>query len=384
MPPLSILLKPASSGCNLRCAYCFYADEAKARTIPNYGRMPEAVSHALIEKAVEAAEGSVTFLFQGGEPTLAGLDFFRDFVAHVKKTAPPNLAVHYAIQTNGTLLDQEWCRFFKENRFLAGLSLDGSRECHNRFRLDGAGKGTYDRVRQAARRLEQAGVEYNVLTVVTGYLARHVQSVFSSLCNEGFRFQQYIPCLDPLEEERGGQEYSLSPDQYAEFLKKLFDLWYRELEQGRYWSVRYFDNLLWMLEGHAPEQCSMRGYCGLQYLVEADGSVYPCDFYGLDAYRLGNIRDDAWEDLDRAREALGFVEASLRVPEKCGHCRWYPLCRNGCRRDRVLEGAQLGCSYYCEAYAGFFAYALPRLGRARLLLRRIQTSWSAREAVSGR
>ena len=134
MPPLSILLKPASSGCNLRCTYCFYADEAKIRAVPNYGRMPEKVSHALIEKAVEAAEGSVTFLFQGGEPTLAGLDFFRDFVAHVKKTAPSNLAVYYAIQTNGTLLDQEWCRFFKENRFLAGLSLDGSRECHDRFR----------------------------------------------------------------------------------------------------------------------------------------------------------------------------------------------------------------------------------------------------------
>ena len=154
-------------------------------------------------------------------------------------------------------------------------------------------------------------------------------------------------------------------------MKTLFDLWYRELEQGRYWSIRYFDNLLWMLEGHAPEQCSMRGCCGLQYLVEADGSVYPCDFYGLDEYRLGNIRDDAWEDLDRTRESLGFVEASRRVPEKCGQCQWYPLCRNGCRRDRVLEGGELGRSYYCEAYAGFFAYALPRLGQARVLLRRI-------------
>ena len=372
MPPLSILLKPASSGCNLRCTYCFYADEAKIRAVPNYGRMPEKVSHALIEKAVEAAEGSVTFLFQGGEPTLAGLDFFRDFVAHVKKTAPSNLAVYYAIQTNGTLLDQEWCRFFKENRFLAGLSLDGSRECHDRFRLDGKGKGTYSRVQQAARQLGQAGVEYNVLTVVTGYLARHIQSAFSSLCRQGFRFQQYIPCLDPLDEKRGGQEYSLSPDRYEVFLKRLFDLWYRELEQGRYWSIRYFDNLLWILEGHAPEQCSMRGYCGLQYLVEADGSVYPCDFYGLDAYRLGNIQDDAWEDLDRARESLGFIEASQRIPEKCGQCRWYPLCRNGCRRDRVIEGDKLGPSYYCEAYAGFFSYALPRLGRARILLRHIQ------------
>ena len=368
MPPLSILLKPASSGCNLRCAYCFYADEAKARTISNYGRMPEAVSHALIEKAVKAAEGSVTFLFQGGEPTLAGLDFFRDFTAHVKKTAPPSLTVYYAIQTNGTLLDEEWCRFFKENRFLAGLSLDGSRECHNRFRLDGAGKGTYDRVRQVARRLEQAGVEYNVLTVVTGYLARHVQSVFSSLCREGFRFQQYIPCLDPLEEERGGQEYSLSPAQYAEFLKKLFDLWYRELEQGRYWSIRYFDNLVWMLGGRDPEQCSMGGRCGLQYLVEADGSVYPCDFYGLDQYRLGNLLEHDWAQLDRTREALGFVEASRRVPEDCRRCAWYALCRNGCRRDRLEEPDGLGRNYYCQAYAQFFAYALPRLKKARGML----------------
>ena len=108
----------------------------------------------------------------------------------------------------------------------------------------------------------------------------------------------------------------------------------------------------------------MRGCCGLQYLVEADGSVYPCDFYGLDEYRLGNIRDDAWEDLDRARESLGFIEASRRIPEKCGQCQWYPLCRNGCRRDR-LEGPEgLGQNYYCAAYRDFFPYALPRLRRA--------------------
>lgn len=368
MPPLSILLKPASSGCNLRCAYCFYADEARLRAVPNYGRMGTEVSHALIEKAAEAAEGSVAFLFQGGEPTLAGLDFYRDFTAYVKKTVPRNLEVQYAIQTNGMLLDEAWCAFFREHRFLVGLSLDGNRTCHDRFRQDGAGKGTYDRVLRAARLMERAGVEFNVLTVVTGYLARHIQSVFGALCREGFRFQQYIPCLDPLEEARGEQSYSLSPKEYEAFLKKLFDLWYRELEQGRYWSVRYFDNLVWMLAGRAPEQCSMGGRCGLQYLVEADGSVYPCDFYGLDEYRLGNIRQESWEELDRARERLGFVRASERVPEECGRCRWYPLCRNGCRRDRRMEEDGPGRNYYCQAYAGFFSYALPRLNRVRSLL----------------
>jgi len=212
--------------------------------------------------------------------------------------------------------------------------------------------------------MEREGVEFNVLTVVTGYLARHIQSVFSALCSGGFRFQQYIPCLDPLEEARGGAGYSLSPEQYEDFLKTLFDLWYRELEQGRYWSVRYFDNLVWMLKGHAPEQCSMRGCCGLQYLVEADGSVYPCDFYGLDQYRLGNILQNSWEELDRVREETKFVEESRRVPEECGGCQWYPLCRNGCRRDRLETADGLGRNYYCRAYAGFFAYALPRLGRA--------------------
>lgn len=368
MPPLNILLKPASSGCGLDCAYCFYADEARRRQAPDRGVMPEEVSRALIEKALGAAEGYIAFLFQGGEPMLAGLDFYRAFVAQVREAAPQGLAVRYAIQTNGLLLDREWCRFFRENHFLTGLSLDGNRACHDRFRRDRAGKGTYDRALRGAGLLERAGVEYNVLTVVTGHLARHTQAAFSALCRAGFRFQQYIPCLDPLGEEWGGRDYSLSPEQYGEFLKTLFDLWYRELERGQYYSIRYFDNLVWMLEGRQPEQCAMRGRCSAQYVVEADGSVYPCDFYCLDEYCLGDIRRDSWAELDRAREAMGFLQRSARVPEECRRCQWHPLCRNGCRRERLEDGA--GRNVYCRAYADFFACALPRLGRVRGLLRR--------------
>ena len=371
MPPLSIMIKPASSGCNLRCTYCFYADEAQARSVPNYGIMSEDTARTLIEKSLAAAEGSVSFLFQGGEPTLAGLGFFRRFVALVEERRPRSLAIQYALQTNGTLLDEDWCRFFVENRFLVGLSLDGNRDCHDRFRRDSAGKGTFDRVLRAARMMDRIGVEYNVLTVVTGPLARHIQSVFGFLCKNGFRYQQYIPCLDPLEGERGGESWSLTPERYEAFLKTLFDLWFRELGRGRYWSIRYFDNLVWMLQGHPPEQCSMMGCCGIQYLVEADGSVYPCDFYGLDQYRLGNVLTDAWADLDRARERLRFVEESRAVPEKCGRCQWFPLCRNGCRRDRLWEDGTLGRNCYCEAYAGFFSYALPRLRRVPELLQKI-------------
>lgn len=369
MPPLSLLLKPASSACNLRCAYCFYADEAQKRQVPNYGIMPEEVVQAVVEKSLAVAEGSIFFLFQGGEPTLAGLDFYRRFTALVEECASRGLAVHYAIQTNGTLLNEEWCRFLTEKRFLVGLSLDGDRTCHDRFRLDGAGRGTYSQVMQASRLLDRAGAEYNVLAVVTNHLARHIQSVFSTLCRNGFRFQQYIPCLDPLEEARGKNPYSLTPDQYTGFLKTLFDLWYRELERGEYYSIRYFDNLVWMLSGQPPEQCSMRGCCGSQYLIEADGSVYPCDFYGVDGYRMGNVLADSWAQLDYAREKLGFVEQSRHVPEECRTCRWYALCRNGCRRDRLWEKGALGKNYYCKSYASFFQYALPRLRQVQRMIR---------------
>ncbi len=367
MPPLSILIKPASSACNLRCEYCFYADEASLRQQANLGPMSREVSHILIDKAAGAAEGSVSFLFQGGEPTLAGLDFFRDFVSYAERTIPKQISIHYAIQTNGTLLDGQWCRFFREKHFLVGLSLDGSRECHDRYRRDPAGNGSYGRVLEAARLLEREQVKFNVLTVVTGYLARHIQSVFAALCREGFRYQQYIPCLDPMQSIRGGEGYSLTPKQYEAFLKTLFDLWYRELAQGRYWSIRYFDNLVWMLDGRPPEQCSMMGCCSIQYLVEGDGSVYPCDFYGLDEYRLGNVLTDAWQELDRQREKLGFLQASRVLPEDCRSCQWLSLCRNGCRRDRLENGK----NYYCQAYAAFFAYALPRLQQVRRLLHQI-------------
>jgi len=369
MPPLNLLIKPASSACNLRCAYCFYADEAQKRQMANRGIMPEAVVRAVVEKSLSAAEGSVSFLFQGGEPTLAGLEFFRRFVSLVDRCAPRGLAIHYAIQTNGTLLDEGWCRFFAEKHFLVGLSLDGDRTCHDRFRRDGEGRGTYEQVVKASRLLDRAGVDYNVLTVVTGPLARHIQSVFSSLCKGGFRFQQYIPCLDPLGEDRGGNRWSLTPAQYGDFLKTLFDLWYRELEQGRYWSIRYFDNLVWTLAGRPPELCSMRGCCGLQYLIEADGSVYPCDFYGLDEYKMGNVLDQTWAELDRAREKLGFIGQSQQVPEECRACRWYALCRNGCRRDRLEAAGIPGKNYYCQSYSAFFDYALPRLRRVRDMIR---------------
>ena len=171
--------------------------------------MSREVSRALIEKAARAGEGAVSFLFQGGEPTLAGLDFFRDFVSCVAGTFPKDLRVRYALQTNGLLLDEDWCRFFRENGVLVGLSLDGTRVCHDRFRRDSQGNGSYDRALQALRLLARTGVEHNVLTVVTGYLARHVQGVFTALCRGGCRRERLA--------EQGGPGRNRWCESYAGF-----------------------------------------------------------------------------------------------------------------------------------------------------------------------
>ena len=363
MPPLSLLIKPASGSCNMRCKYCFYADEAQNRSTPLMGRMSADTLHALVDKALAYAEGECTFAFQGGEPTLAGLDFFRDLTDYVARHEnPKRIQVRYALQTNGYALDEAWARWFAENHVLVGVSLDGPKEVHDRYRVDAAGKGTYNRVTASLRLLEKHHVDYNILTVVTAANARRGRSLYDFFKKNGFHYQQYIECLDPIGEQPGGHDYSLTPERYEVFLKSLFDAWYLDMKAGRYVYNRYFENLMMVLAGGMPESCNMRGVCGVQWVVEADGSVYPCDFYALDEWRLGNIREDSFEAMDRKREELGFIQWSCRVPEECRECRWYPLCRNGCRRNREMVTAEsTGRNYFCAAYQGFFEYAFPRL-----------------------
>ena len=224
MPPLNLLIKPASGSCNMRCRYCFYTDEAQKREVGSYGRMSRETAEILVDRAMEYGDRECTFAFQGGEPTLAGLDFFRDFTDLVSSHKnPKKLRIHYALQTNGYRLDEEWARFFREHRFLVGISLDGPREIHDRYRLDAGGKGTWNRVMASVRLLEKYQVEYNALAVVTAASARNAQKIYNFFKKNRIGYQQYIECLDPIGETPGEQEYSLTPKRYEEFLKNLFD-----------------------------------------------------------------------------------------------------------------------------------------------------------------
>lgn len=361
MPPLSLLIKPASGLCNLRCKYCFYADEMNKREQASYGVMSVETLTCVLEKAFAYAEGSILVAFQGGEPTLAGLPFFRKVVALCQKFNTRRLQVNLSIQTNGILLDDEWARFLAENRFLVGLSLDGTQALHDQNRVYPDDTGSFATVMERVKLLQKYRVDFNILTVVTRQTAGSIGKVYRFFRKHDLTWQQYIPCLDPLGEERGEHDYSLTPQKYEHFLKNLFDNWYQDAIKGTPTYNRYFENLLGLMLGQRPESCNMVGHCSLQHVVEADGSVYPCDFYVLDKYRLGNLCTDSFQQIaDKCRE-LGFIEQSLQVHEKCKTCRWGPLCRGGCRRDREQADGTLGLNHYCQAYQGFFTYAAPRL-----------------------
>ena len=363
MPALNLLIKPASGNCNMRCRYCFYADELDNREIRSYGKMSVDTMHTIVDKAMEYGDYECTIAFQGGEPTLAGLDFYRDLVAYVTAHEnPKKLKIHYALQTNGYLINEEWAEFLGKNHFLVGVSLDGLKEIHDRYRLDAAGKGTYQRVISAIRLLEKHQVEYNILTVVTAATARNGQKIYNYFKKNHFGYQQYIECLDPIGEEPGQHEYSLTPEKYGEFLKSMFDAWYLDMRSGTYVYNRYFENLMMIMAGQQPESCNMRGVCGKQWVFEADGSVYPCDFYALDQWRLGNIQENSFEEMDEKRDELGFIQWSMRQQEDCQKCRWFGLCRNGCRRNREPVTAEnTNRNYFCKSYQMFFEYAYPRL-----------------------
>ena len=363
MPALSLLIKPASGNCNMRCRYCFYADELDNREIRSYGKMSVDTMRTIVDKAMEYGDYECTIAFQGGEPTLAGLDFYRDLVAYVTAHEnPKKLKIHYALQTNGYLINEEWAAFLGENHFLVGVSLDGLKEIHDRYRLDAAGKGTYQRVISAIRLLEKHQVEYNILTVVTAATARNGQKIYNYFKKNHFGYQQYIECLDPIGEEPGQHEYSLTPEKYGEFLKSMFDAWYLDMRSGTYVYNRYFENLMMIMAGQQPESCNMRGVCGKQWVFEADGSVYPCDFYALDQWRLGNIQENSFEEMDEKRDGLGFIQWSMRQQEDCQKCRWFGLCRNGCRRNREpVTVEHTNRNYFCKSYQMFFEYAYPRL-----------------------
>lgn len=343
MKRVSYLVKPASSQCNMRCAYCFYADVAGRRDKASYGVMTRDTARRLMEAALEEAGpgGGVTFAFQGGEPTLAGLDFYRWFFSEARALAG-SVPVDFSVQTNGLLLDGDWCALFREHGVLTGLSIDGVPQLHNALRRDAGGRGTYDRARRAMDLLRRHGVPFNVLAVLTAQSARRPEALWNWLQREGVGYVQFIPCLAPPD---APAPWALTPRGFSGFYQRLFPLWRRDLEAGRFVSVKLFDDLInQFLLGRATA-CGITGRCAVQNVVEADGSLFPCDFYALDSYRMGSV----WEEA-RPSAAQSFLTEGREYAqaEPCRSCRYLSRCGGGCKRMKDSVCFENGVCRYAE------------------------------------
>lgn len=371
MPPVQLLIKPASGNCNLRCGYCFYCDEMAKRETENFGFMTEETLELLVKRALEFAEGSCGFAFQGGEPTLAGLDFYRRLLELQERYNKKHVTIRNSIQTNGYGLGVEWAEFLAQNHFLTGVSLDGVVHTHDAYRRNAAGQGTFADIMKTLELFDQKQVEYNILTVVNRRVAEKISRIYSFYKKHHWSYLQFIACMDPLGESPGGREYSLTPELYGDFLVELFELWYLDWQKGEQPSIRMFENYVGILLGYMPEACDQRGCCSVQCVVEADGSVYPCDFYVLDQYRMGNLAGHSLKELFVRGKALGFVEESIQNRQDCESCEFGFICRGGCRRNRQQgESGALGSNYFCPSYRKFFAAALPRMRQMAMEIQR--------------
>ena len=350
MKTLNVMIKPASSLCNMRCLYCFYADEAARRDVPSFGMMTEDTADALIGRvmAVLGEGDAVQYIFQGGEPTLRGLDFFHRFAE--RATAREGVRVSFSLQTNGLLLDDGWCDFLLKYRVLVGVSLDLLPECHDDARRDASGEGTYARVVAAVSLLKRRGVPFNILCTLTDAVAARPKQVWQRLVRLDVAYVQFTPCLGA----EGCASYgALTPALFADFYIRLFEFWYDDYKKGRVRSVKLFDDVVNLLILGRPTACGMDGVCRPQLVIEADGSAYPCDFYCTDAYRLGNVSDgidtlvssDAWR---------AFAARKRERPMLCEGCRYARFCGGGCPRMQSevyvsVDGAACGYAKFLDA-----------------------------------
>ena len=346
------MIKPASSNCNLRCKYCFYCDVASQREDFSFGVMNNETAENLIKSALSFANGEmIAFAFQGGEPLIAGIDYFRNFVNCVNQNNSKNSRIFYSVQTNGTFVDDEWAEFFRENEFLVGLSLDGD-YASNKFRVDAQGQNSFYKILKAAEKFKKHGVEFNILTVLTGFCADNCEKIYKYFRDNGFKYLQFIPCLRPFGDKSESELY-MTNEQYTRFLIKIFNLYVKDFVRGNYVSVRMFDNLVQMYLGNKPEQCGVCGHCSFQFVAEGNGNIYPCDFYCVDEWLLGNINQKSLSSMANSEKAKRFIVESLNVPEECKNCKFYPICRaGGCKRQRADRD-------YCQAYKTFYSSCLP-------------------------
>ncbi len=375
-PSFNVMVKPAGPLCNLDCTYCYYLEKKNIFAgSPGY-KLEEDLLERFIKDYIESQDVPlVSFVWQGGEPALLGVDYYKKAVEIQQKYAGDK-KIENSFQTNGLLVDDAFCLFFKEHGFLVGISIDGPQALHDHYRVDKQGRPTWERVMEGIRRLQKHGVEFNTLSVVNRKTANHPLDVYRFLKKIGSNFMQFLPVVERtavdapakglhlvhqrFEGDADVTKWSVLPEQYGTFMTTIFDEWVKN-DVGRYY-VQLFDVTLANWVGANPGLCVFSEQCGTAAVMEHNGDVYSCDHYVYEDHLLGNIRHLSFSDMMALpKQAMFGQDKKAGLPSTCKACSFRFACHGDCPKHRfaMSAGGEPGLSYLCAGYKQFFAHVKP-------------------------
>lgn len=354
--PFSLLIKPASADCNQDCTYCFYLDRAKLYPRAQR-RMSSKVLKRVISSYMRTRQPHYVITWQGGEPTLMGVDFFKQAVKLQQNYGQPGSIVSNGIQTNALLIDDEFAQFFAAHHFLVGVSLDGPEYIHDTYRKYKNGKGSYKNVIKGIESLKRNGAEFNILTLVTQANVKKGKEVYQFLCEKGFFYHQYIECVEF--DKRGNlQPYAITGEEWGNFLCDVFDEWIKS-DIYRV-SIRLFDAILAHMVENLYTICSMGRRCDQYFVVEFNGDIYPCDFFVERGLKIGNINKNSWRDLLESPIFSDFAAQKSIWNHRCDKCKYLSFCSGDCLKNRFYTQKNPGqLSWLCKGWKIFYEHTLP-------------------------
>ncbi|HBI3711564.1 TPA: anaerobic sulfatase maturase [Vibrio parahaemolyticus] len=392
-----VMAKPGGAKCNIDCQYCFYLHKENLLHQEKQPKMDDATLEAFVKSYIESQDGEeIVFSWQGGEPTLLGLDYFRNVVALQKKHQPKGVRIENDLQTNGILLNDEWCTFLKEHNFLVGLSIDGPRELHDKYRKTRSGKPTFDLVMKAVDKLQAHGVKFNALVTVNRHNAKYPLEVYRFLTQElGVTYIQFAPVVEANDFQTTAPQFwneqmiptkgsdlakpghlmsvvtdwSVDPEDWGRFLMATFEEWVNN-DLGHV-LVNLFETAVAQVMGKPSQLCVTAEFCGKGLAIEHNGDVFSCDHYVYPEYKLANIHEHSLNDMAFSTRQYTFGMAKREsLPTYCKQCPYLPYCWGECPKNRLIKTpkGEAGLNYLCSGIKMFFDYALPMLvGLAQLL-----------------
>jgi uncharacterized protein len=358
MRPFTLLVKPASADCNLHCEYCFYLDKCHLYPETKRHRMSDAVLEQLIKGYMATKQPTYSIGWQGGEPTLMGLDFFRKVTHLQEKYGRAGAVVGNGLQTNVTLITDEMAEHFSKYHFLLGCSLDGPASVHDRYRHTLRGKPTHTEVLRGIETLKRNSVEFNILTLVSQSNVHRAREIYGYLVDQGFFYHQYIPCVE-FDENGELLPFSINGKEWGGFMCEIFDEWYSK-DVYRV-SFRHFDSILFKMVEGSINVCNLGRNCCQYFVVEYNGDIYPCDFFVEESLRLGNVMDTSWKEVLGSKTYNKFGAQKAQWNKECQACDCLDLCSGDCLKHRIYAGnPPQNLSWLCEGWKQFIRHARSR------------------------